>query len=259
MDVGATLRRARMLKRLTLEQIAHSTKINAATLEALEGNDFDRVPASIYTRGFLRTFAREVDLDPEETVEQFLEQCAAPRPEQMVSASAEPAPVVEAGMDTEAPRQRTNVGGRLLRFPSVAAALILVAGVLYFGMTRQTGEPTATSTAEAATETAQPVLTPVSDVARASNVEPEALTIELTASGPCWVSATADRESALSRLLQAGEKHEIHAKNELVLRVGDPSTVAISVNGVAGRPLGRPGQPVTVQINKQNFREFLQS
>jgi hypothetical protein len=84
------------------------------------------------------------------------------------------------------------------------------------------------------------------------------LRIELTATGPCWVSATADRESALSRLLQAGERHELSAKDELVLRVGDPSTVAISVNGVAGRPLGQPGQPITVQINKQNFREFQQ-
>jgi cytoskeleton protein RodZ len=259
MDVGATLRRARMRKRLTLEQIAQSTKIHVALLDALENNDFDRVPASIYTRGFLRTFAREVDLDPEELVEGFLHQCDLATPPQMVSEADEPMPVAQAKVEPEAPGQRTIVVSRLLRFPALAAALILVAGAVYFGMTRNSGEPTVTSTAEAATQTAQPAPTPVSDVAHASNVEPDTLTIELTASGPCWVSATADRESALSRLLQAGEKHEIHAKDELTLRVGDPSTVAISVNGVPGRPLGRPGQPVTVQINKSNYREFQQS
>jgi cytoskeleton protein RodZ len=259
MDVGATLRRARMRKRLSIEQIAQSTKISVGTLEALENNDFDRVPASIYTRGFLRTFAREVDLDPEETVQGFLEQCQVAAPAPMMSAPAEPAPAGQANMDSESPGHHTIVVSRLLRFPALLAAVILVAGGLYFAMTRNTGEPAVTSTAEAATETPQPAPTPVSDVARASNVEPEALTIELTATGPCWVSATADREGALSRLLQAGEKQEIHAKDELVLRVGDPSTVAISVNGVPGRALGRPGQPVTVQINKSNYREFQQS
>jgi cytoskeletal protein RodZ len=260
MDVGAILRRARMRKRLTLEQIAQSTKINVGTLDALENNDFDRLPASIYTRGFLRTFAREVDLDPEETVEQFLEQCdAAAQPLPGAGAADEPESVAHDDMTGEAPRRRTIVIPRFVRIPALAAAVALVAAALYFGIPRHTGEPAVTSTAEAATAAAQPVPTPVTDVARASNAEPDILHIELTATGPCWVSATADRESALSRLLQAGEKQEIRAKDELVLRVGDPSTIAISVNGVAGRPLGRPGQPVTVQINKQNFREFQSS
>ena len=248
-----------MRKRLTLEQIAQSTKIHILTLEALETNDFDRVPASVYTRGFLRAFAREVDLDPEETVEQYTEQCEAAAMPAMGTAPADAAPVAAPAADTETPRQRTIVIPRLTKVPALAAAVVLVAGALYFGLSRNTGEPAVTTTAEASTPAPEPAPTPATDVARASNVEPDVLRVELTATGPCWVSATADHESALSRLLQAGEKHEIQAKDQLTLRVGDPSTIAISVNGVAGRPLGRPGQPVTVQINKQNFREFQQS
>ena len=260
MDVGATLRHARMRKRLTLEQIAQSTKIHVATLEALETNDFDRLPASIYTRGFLRTFAKEVDLDPEETVAQYMDQCEEAVASAMAAEQETPA-AVHATHEPHAPRgQRTIVIPRVGGFPVLAAAVILLAAGIYFGMTWPAPESGVTSTAEAAAPAPEPAPAPASDVARASNVaEPDVLRIELTATGPCWVSATADRETALSRLLQAGEKHELQAKNELVLRVGDPSTVAISVNGVAGRPLGRAGQPITVQINKSNFREFQQS
>jgi cytoskeletal protein RodZ len=260
MDVGATLRRARMRKRLSLEQIAQSTKINLSTLDALENNDFDRLPAGVYTRGFLRAFAREVDLDPEETVEQYMELFEAAPPMAIASVDADPAVADDASAgDDPAPRQRASVIPRHASIPALAAVVILIAAGVYFGLARQNGQ-TPVSTAEAATEPS-PAPVPVADVARASNVEPEPETIrlELTATGPCWVSATADGDSALSRLLQAGEKHEVLAKDELVLRVGDPSTVEISVNGVAGRSLGRAGQPITVQINKQNFRDFQSS
>lgn len=257
MDVGGNLRRARMRKRLTLEQIAQTTKINVATLEALEANDFDRLPASIYTRGFLRTFAREVDLDPEEAVEQYMEQCEAAAPTPLATPSSDTHLSDDASAGTH---QRTIVIPRFVRGQAFAVAIFILAAGVYYGMMQQpNGEPVVTSTAEAASEAPQPASTPAleSDVVRASNVE-ASLKVELTTTGPCWVSATADRETALSRLLQAGEKHELNAKDELVLRVGDPGTVAISVNGVPGRPLGRAGQPVTVQINRQNFREFQQ-
>ena len=255
MDVGATLQRARTRRGLTVEQLARSTKISRSTLEALENNDFDRLPAAVYTRGFLRTYAREVDLDPEETVEQYMEQFAA-APSIVMAANER----VEAGPhrrevadEDETPREQ-----RVIRIPVplIAAAVLLVFLGTYFAMSRNKGDNGVTAVAEAATTQPSPQPQPQPDATHASNVTPDVLRIEIKATGPCWVSATADRESALSRLLQAGEAHTLEAKDEFVLRVGDPGTVVISVNGVPGRPLGRAGQAVTVQINKQNYREF---
>src|SRR5262245_33750654 len=85
MDLGATLQRARQANRLTLEQLARTTKISVSNLRALEANDFDKLPASIYTRGFLRAYAREVGLDPEETVEQYLQQVEEETTQQLES------------------------------------------------------------------------------------------------------------------------------------------------------------------------------
>ena len=255
MDVGATLRRARERKRLTLEQIAQSTKISVSTLNALESNDFDRLPATVYTRGFLRSFAREVDLDPEEMVEHYMEQCDAAMPAPMTAAPVE-APLSAESQRTAAPRQRTIV---VPRFGVALAVLaLLIAGGAYYGMVRYNADAASAASAAEAPPVAAPAPTPPPDAIPAANVVPDVLRIELTATGPCWVSAHADGEGALSRLLQAGEKHSLQANDEVILRVGDPSTVSISINGVAGRPLGRPGQPITVQINKQNFRDFQQ-
>jgi cytoskeleton protein RodZ len=253
MDVGGTLRHARLRKRLTLEQITQSTKISHATLEALENNDFDRLPAGVYIRGFLRAFAREVDLDPEETVEQYMEQFETVPA--MAIASEPPEVAHDDGAD-DLPRTRAIVIPRV-PLAAVAALIVIIAAGSYLYRSSRAAKAGMTTTAEASSATTSvPAPAPPADIARAANVEPDMLRIELTATGPCWVSATADRESALSRLLQAGERHELQAKDEVVLRVGDPSTVAISVNGVAARPLGRPRQPVTVQINKRNFRDF---
>ena len=61
----------------------------------------------------------------------------------------------------------------------------------------------------------------------------------------------------VAKLLQAGERHTLEASEELVLRVGDPGALSFSINGQAGRPLGRAGEPVNVRITKDNFRDFL--
>ena len=74
MDFGATLRQAREHRGVSLRQISTSTKISMAALEALEKNDISRLPGGIFTRAFVRSYAAEVGLDPEHTVQEFLAQ-----------------------------------------------------------------------------------------------------------------------------------------------------------------------------------------
>jgi hypothetical protein len=68
MDPGAQLREARRQRKLTLGEISNRTKIPIHMLEAIERNELDRLPRGIFTRGFLRGYAAEVGLDPEEIV-----------------------------------------------------------------------------------------------------------------------------------------------------------------------------------------------
>jgi cytoskeleton protein RodZ len=70
--LGAKLKRAREASGVALRDIALSTKISVTALEALERNDFSRLPGGIFSRAFIRSYATAVGLDPEATVQEFL-------------------------------------------------------------------------------------------------------------------------------------------------------------------------------------------
>jgi hypothetical protein len=57
--------------------------------------------------------------------------------------------------------------------------------------------------------------------------------------------------------MQPGERETIDARDDLVLRAGNPSALAVTLNGSPARLPGRPGAPTTVRITRENYREFL--
>ena len=70
-DFGEKLRRARENRKITLREISDSTKINKRYLEALERNDFDSLPGGVFTKGYIRTFAESIGMDPEPLLEDY--------------------------------------------------------------------------------------------------------------------------------------------------------------------------------------------
>jgi len=71
-DLGARLKQARQTKGVSLRDIATTTKISVVALEALERNDYARLPGGIFDRAFVRAYALAVGLDPEEAVHEFM-------------------------------------------------------------------------------------------------------------------------------------------------------------------------------------------
>lgn len=65
---GPWLRSQREMREITLREIADSSKISKRYLEALEAGKFEGLPAAVFTKGFLRQYARYVGLDPEEVL-----------------------------------------------------------------------------------------------------------------------------------------------------------------------------------------------
>src|SRR5262245_23286793 len=68
---GPNLRRLRLQKKVSVEQIASSTKITASLFEGLEKNDFSRWPSGVYARAYVRQYALAVGADPDSTVDEF--------------------------------------------------------------------------------------------------------------------------------------------------------------------------------------------
>ena len=68
---GTNLRRARVQRGVSLDQIAQRTKVSVDLWEAMERNDFSSWPSGIFARAYVRAYAVAVGVDPESTVDEF--------------------------------------------------------------------------------------------------------------------------------------------------------------------------------------------
>jgi cytoskeleton protein RodZ len=75
--VGSLLRAARVERGEEAAQVAAVLKMRRDQLQAIEDNDFDRLPGRTYTVGFVRAYASYLGLDAEEFVQQFKDENAA--------------------------------------------------------------------------------------------------------------------------------------------------------------------------------------
>ena len=100
-EFGETLRKAREAKGLSAGDIAKTTHIMVQMVEALEREDFSRIVAPIYGRGFVKLYCEAVGLDPKPLVAEFMEIYNGNRP--AVIRMAEPDPRQEAKSEAAAP------------------------------------------------------------------------------------------------------------------------------------------------------------
>lgn len=70
--IGSRLKRERLSKHMTLEEISESTRVNIDHLQALEDDDTSKLPERVFVQGFIRLYAQYVGLDPEEVLSHFL-------------------------------------------------------------------------------------------------------------------------------------------------------------------------------------------
>src|SRR5580692_2832245 len=64
-NFGERLKRERELREVTLEEITAHTRIGPRFLEALENEDWGKLPGGVFNRGFVRSVARYLGLDEE--------------------------------------------------------------------------------------------------------------------------------------------------------------------------------------------------
>ncbi|HXG90657.1 MAG TPA: helix-turn-helix domain-containing protein [Vicinamibacterales bacterium] len=113
-------------------------------------------------------------------------------------------------------------------------------------------------------ERAAPARGGVATAAPAANPGPAAtvpavppMRIEIVPTKATFVSASTDGQSVVSREMRPGERASFEAQSRFVLRVGDPSAITLTIDAQTARPLGKPGQSVTVQITRETLANFL--
>ena len=249
MDVGGDLRRARTALTLSLAQIAERTKINPKILRAIEDNQFDRVPGGLFTRGYLRAYAREVRLDPEDIVERYRAE--------FEPAIVETVPSDEALLDIDIDSMAAPDDGRGGR-PGAGLAIVLLIGAAYFGFARNfTSSSTPDNSPRPTDATAAPVpaATPTTGTLDVAQTGPLKLAIQARAD--CWVAGSIDGASAIARLMKAGDRDQFDVYDRAALRIGDPSAFSFTLNGIPGRVLGTAHTAVNLTFDRQNYKSVL--
>lgn len=70
-NIGEQLRLAREERGMPLREVSDETRISVRYLEAIESNDYKRLPGGIFNRSFVRAYARCVGYDEKEAVEAY--------------------------------------------------------------------------------------------------------------------------------------------------------------------------------------------
>ncbi len=122
-NFGERLKREREMREVSLAEVTRGTRIGPQFLEALENEDWDKLPGGVFSRGFVRSIARYLGLNEEEFLSEY--DLRARRPNHAgPDALQKPAPV-RAGMDSR--RGHGWLGAPLrdifLRWPLCLASL----------------------------------------------------------------------------------------------------------------------------------------
>lgn len=220
---GEWLRQQREIRGLSLREIVDSTKISMRYLEALETDRFDRLPAPIFARGFLRQYAQYVGLDSDDVVNFYLQASGEEeKPDEMQT-------VVQ---DTS--------GSRVFFVWIAALLLLLLVALLAYGAYRHFGErgDLVKRGAAADRDPAPPMAAPAPRAApelppapkETSSEGVETLEVTLAFTGECWVEARVDGKRVLSELRIQGESIQLQADRRVELTLGEPGNVRVEVN-----------------------------
>jgi cytoskeletal protein RodZ len=237
-SLGDEFRAAREARHLSLSDVSEQIHIRSVYLQSIEGQDWASIAAPVYVRGFIRTYARFLGLDPEAAVAQYNE-------------LAGDVPGVYAG-PSGAGIPPPAAGPSLWVWIAGAAALVLVAFVAYnyIQFQQSGGAATHLAVTTAAPASAAPVsqatlapIVPTPTPVPAPKVVAGAGTIVIRARQDSWLQITVDGDQKMAAILPAGSEKVFHGKAATV-RAGNAGGVDVLVNGKDVGTLGATGDVV---------------
>lgn len=243
--LGERFRAAREARGLSLSDVAEQIRIRSVYLGAIEDENWTAIGAPVYTRGFLRTYARFLGLDPEEVVGEFNRATSSSGGSAAVTA---PAPASISRLHEARPRNLSP-----LIWIASLIAVALVAFVFYneFTLHARKTETTAALPSNASAAPNAAVNDGSPGPASSGSVLPSASplvslqpkTLELRLSAASWVRVAVDGSVSMEGTFPAGTARVFHGKNAVV-RLGNAGGVDVFVDGKHLGKLGADGDVV---------------
>ncbi len=239
LSFGEELRRERIIREISLEEISAATKISIRLLKALESSDLSRLPAPAFTRGFIRAYSRHLGIDPEEKVNAYRADLAGESPDLITTKKARPRSRFWRGRRATA---GTIVGG--------VTAVLLLLGFIASPERRQRPAQERRLAPRAAPVAFKNVAvsnepTPViRERAAATSEAALGVSLLLEFDEDSWTKLEADGETILVGLVRRGETRRFEARGGFRLTLGNAGGVRVTVDGRTLDKLGRAGEVI---------------
>jgi cytoskeleton protein RodZ len=264
--IGSYLREQRTARGVSLEDLARATRISPRYLQALEGEEFQELPAPVFTKGFIRAYCQALDLLPDEALRRYGAQTGQP-----VAPGYSP-PVHRTA--TRGLRKPAPVVLSLILLMVLGASLLLLTWALRDGSRSAAGRgeapmaprveppaPSAPSPAPVGMAAPSPsTATPSREIpatgaggSRPLEAFPSAAPSRMTApyrlvaraTEKTWVRVQTEGGQALAEeIIPAGEVREWSSNRRFVLTVGNAGGIALELNGQPLPRLGASGSVV---------------
>ncbi len=237
---GRYLQAARLAKGISLEQVAAQTRVGIRILEAIEHEDFRRLPPETFLKGFLRAFAKAVGADGGEALRRYEAHCVMLRKTESIGAAPR--------------RRRTGATGRFLAVLVLLASLITVQLAAWHALTRPPSDPppTAIFTASSPMEAASAAGSPPEPLPGAPAPGPaeaaSGLKLTVTALENTWVKVVTDQGTPGEHTLKAGQQLKLEARRHFNLLIGNAGAVKLTLNNQPVTVPGKKGEPINLHL-----------
>lgn len=232
--MGGYLRAARRKRRVGMERAAEETRIRQDYLMRMESDEFDFL-APAYVRGFLKTYARFLRVNPDPLLEEFDRRYGGRIDTSQIVA------LERHGKRNSPPPRRLS--GSWTVAAVAAGAVLLILGVVGLVMgndekperDRVAGNEAGPSPSPEPSPAPSP--TPTDDESSLVALD-DGIELEIVASSDCWTMVAADGGQPSTQTIIAGESMTFTAEEELFVRLGFPDGVELILNG---QSIGTPG------------------
>lgn len=259
--VGYTLRQERERQNLSVSDIEEGTSIRALYIEAIEAGEYDRLPGTVYTKGFIKNYAKFLGMDTDTVVKEFLADVAELNPPepatpedvtQLTEAKIEVNPV----KPVKPPQSEKKPLGHSIQtesnFPPgnlIAAAVVLIAvliGGIWAFMSGSDGDVAKVDTPPTQQEQpATPEATPADNPTPVANANPappsDIVAIQARFNDRCWVLVTVDGAVVQEGVIEGGQTLSWEGKDNISFRLGNAGAVEFFQNGQSLGVLGGIG------------------
>jgi cytoskeletal protein RodZ len=237
LSFGRYLQAIRLEKKISLEKISAQTRIGLDNLMLIEQEDIERLPAEVFVKGFLRSFAGAIGANGDEAVGRYESRL------NIVHKIA----VSEDFIGKSAPRMWLKLLISLVLLAGIMALSIF--GIDFFHHQPDTDQQHAQAVSadkSQATDTQKHQIVG-SGTKSVSSVD-EKLLLEISALEDTWLKVIIDEKDSSEHTLTSGEKLELEATSGFNLLIGNSGGVRITLNDKPVSLSGKSGEVVTINL-----------